>query len=66
MGPVTESASASSAEMLPTASVRSRKMGWPVSSSSYSYVRARMVSQMMSMSSCQPSGRSAATPPGRM
>ena len=36
MGPVTDSASASSAEMLPTASVRSRKMGWPVISSSYS------------------------------
>ena len=36
MGPVTDSASASSAVMLPTASVRWRKIGWPVSSSSYS------------------------------
>ena len=66
IGPVTDRASASSAEMLPTPSVRSRKMGWPVSSSSYSKVRASTVSQMMVTSSSQPSGRSAATPPGRM
>ena len=35
-GPVAERARASSAVRFPTASVRARKMGWPVRSSSYS------------------------------
>ena len=63
---MSDRARASSAEMRPMPSVRSRKMGWPVRSSSYSSARGMMVSQMMVTSSSHPSGRSAATPPGRM
>ena len=64
IGPVSDRASASSAEMLPTPSDRWRNMGWPVSSSSYSSSRGRTVSQMTVTSSSQPSGRSAAVPAG--
>ena len=45
---------------------RARQMGWPVMSMSNSCSRSGNVSSNRSTSSRQPSGRSAATPPGRM
>ena len=50
----------------PTPSIRWRKIGCPVISSSYSSRRDSTVSQITMTSSSQPSGRSAAVPPGRM
>ena len=66
IGPVAPRAMASSAVMTPTPWSRARKMGWPVSSSSYSSSRGAHRSSTRSTPSRQPSGRSAATPPGRM
>ena len=60
------SASASCVVITPTPTVRSRQIGFSDSSVSYSATPRSTCSQSSSTSACQPSGRSAATPPGRM
>jgi len=63
---VTPYALHSSGVITPTPTVRSRKIGFSLRSSSYSTIPAGTFSSRNSTSSSHPSGKSAATPPGRM
>ena len=64
--PVAARAMASVGVITPTPCSRSRQIGWPVISVSYSSRRGGISSSSRSTSSRQPGGRSAATPPTRM